>query len=78
MGNDVLNAGQIIITIAESLDLPFYSLKYLLNYSMGNDITRSYIMIDVDRVCEPMQKITDHIESLCLTNNKEEELEYAV
>ncbi len=48
-------------TIAESLDIPAYALKRLLNHSTGSDVTAGYIVIDVERLREPMQKITDFI-----------------
>lgn len=49
------------ITIAESLDIPAYSLKKLLNHRMQNDVTAGYIIMDVGRLRAPMQKITDYI-----------------
>ncbi len=52
------------ITIAESLDVPHYSLKALLNHSMGNDVTGGYIQITAERLREPMQKIADRISDL--------------
>lgn len=49
------------ITIAESLDIPAYALKKLLNHKMQNDVTAGYIIMDVGRLRAPMQKITDYI-----------------
>ncbi len=49
------------ITIAESLDIPAYALKRLLNHKMSNDVTAGYIITDVERLRQPMQKITDYI-----------------
>ena len=49
------------ITIAESLDIPAYALKRLLNHKMASDVTAGYIIIDVERLRKPMQMITDHI-----------------
>jgi integrase len=49
------------ITIAESLDIPAYALKHLLNHKMSNDVTAGYIIIDAERLRAPMQKITDHL-----------------
>ena len=49
------------ITIAESLDIPAYSLKKLLNHKMNNDVTAGYIITDAERLREPMQKITNYI-----------------
>lgn len=47
------------ITMAESLDIPAYALKRLLNHKMHNDVTAGYIVTDVERLRRPMQKITD-------------------
>lgn len=49
------------ITIAESLDIPAYALKQLLNHKAGSDVTAGYIVMDVERLREPMQKVTDYI-----------------
>lgn len=49
------------ITIAESIDLPYYALKRLVNHKMGNDVTAGYIVHDVERLRKPMQQITDKI-----------------
>jgi integrase len=48
-------------TIAESLDIPAYALKRLLNHKMSADVTAGYIIADVERLREPMQKITDYV-----------------
>lgn len=48
-------------TIAESLDIPAYAIKRLLNHKMQSDVTAGYIVMDVERLREPMQKITDYI-----------------
>lgn len=49
------------ITIAESLDIPAYALKRLLNHKMGGDVTAAYIILDVERLRKPMQMIADFI-----------------
>ena len=49
------------ITIAESLDIPAYALKRLMNHKMSNDVTAGYIVADVERLRKPMQLITDYI-----------------
>lgn len=49
------------ITAAESLDIPAYALKRLLNHKMNNDVTAGYIIMDVERLRVPMQRITDHL-----------------
>ena len=50
------------ITIAESLDIPGYALKRLLNHKNSNDVTADYIVSGVDRLREPMQRITNFIQ----------------
>ncbi|OGO93535.1 MAG: integrase [Coxiella sp. RIFCSPHIGHO2_12_FULL_42_15] len=52
------------ITIADSLDIALYALKRLLNHKMSTDVTAGYIVMDVERLRSPMQKITDYILSL--------------
>jgi len=52
------------ISIAESLDFSKYTLKKLVNHSMEDDVTAGYIVWDVERIREPMQKITDYILTL--------------
>ncbi len=49
------------LTIAESLDIPAYAVKRLANHKMSNDVTAGYIVADVGRLRQPMQKITDYI-----------------
>ncbi|MBW2710042.1 MAG: tyrosine-type recombinase/integrase [Deltaproteobacteria bacterium] len=50
------------VTYAESLDISTYAVKALVNHSMsGTDTTGGYIQISVDRLREPMQKISDYI-----------------
>lgn len=46
-------------TVAESLDVPAYAVKALLNHKSGGDVTAGYIQITPDRLRGPMQKITD-------------------
>ncbi len=46
-------------TVAESLDIPAYALKRLLNHKTGADVTAGYIVTDVERLRGPMQRITD-------------------
>lgn len=43
-------------TIAESLDIPAYALKRLLNHASGADVTAGYIVASVERLREPMQE----------------------
>lgn len=49
------------ITVAESLDIPAYALKRLLNHKMNHDVTAGYIISDVERLRRPMQMVTDYL-----------------
>lgn len=50
-------------TLAESLDLSGYTVKALLNHKQQTgDVTGGYIILNVDRLREPMQKITDALQ----------------
>jgi integrase len=48
-------------TIADSLDIPGYALKALLNHKTGADVTAGYVIVTPERLREPMQKITDFV-----------------
>ncbi len=45
------------ITIAESLDIPHYALKRLLNHRISGDVTGGYIVIDSERLRGPVEKV---------------------
>lgn len=49
------------ITIAESLELSSYAIKRLINHKQGNDVTAGYIVMDAERLREPMERITTRI-----------------
>jgi len=49
------------ITVAESIDVSAYALKRLVNHKMHNDVTAGYIVSDVERLREPMQRISDYL-----------------
>ena len=49
------------ITTAERLDISSYALKRLVNHKSGSDVTAGYIIMDVERLREPMRKISNHI-----------------
>jgi integrase len=50
------------VTIAEGIDLSAYAIKRLVNHRQSEqDITGRYIMKDVERLREPVQKIADYI-----------------
>lgn len=48
-------------TVADSIDVPGYAVKALLNHKGGADVTAGYIVIDVERLRRPMQAITDYM-----------------
>ncbi|MBL4571835.1 MAG: integrase family protein [Gammaproteobacteria bacterium] len=62
------------ITIAESLDIPGYALKRLLNHKDPNDVTAGYIISSVERLRGPMNQIAafivSHIEVPEATRNE--------
>jgi integrase len=49
------------ITIAEGLDINTYALKRLLNHKDQRDVTGGYIITHMERLREPMNKITNYI-----------------
>ncbi len=49
------------ITIAESLDINTYALKQLLNHKDQRDVTGGYIIMDMERLREPMNRISNYI-----------------
>ena len=53
------------ITNAESLDIPHYALKQLVNHKQGNDVTSGYIICDPERLRKPMERIEAHLLRLC-------------
>lgn len=55
------------ITIAESLDIPHYALKRLLNHRLSGDVTAGYIVSDVDRLREPVRAVSERILALANT-----------
>ncbi len=58
------DARRTFLTTAEKLDTPHYALKKLAGHSMREDITAGYLVIDVERLREPMQRITDRLVEL--------------
>ncbi len=49
------------ITIAESLDVPHYALKRLLNHRTNGDVTGGYIVINAERLRGPVEKVAARI-----------------
>ena len=57
-------------TVAESLDLSSYTVKALLNHKQQTgDVTGGYIILNVDRLREPMQKITNALQERIKTKH---------
>jgi integrase len=52
------------LTTAEKLALPYIVLKKLANHSSRSETTFGYIVVDVERLREPMEKISKHLFSL--------------
>ena len=51
-------------SIGESLDVSPFALKRLMNHASGQDITSGYIVLDTERLRNPMQLISDKIVKL--------------
>jgi integrase len=53
------------ITTAESLDISMYAIKQLVNHKSGGDVTSGYVISNLERLREPMQRITDYFKKHC-------------
>jgi len=60
------------LTTAERLDLSYVVLKKLANHSGRNDTTFGYFIVDIERLREPMQKITNELLRLCKARNEDQ------
>ena len=49
------------ITIAESLDVPYYALQRLLNHRANGDVTGGYIVVNVERLRWPVEQVSQRI-----------------
>lgn len=49
------------ITIAESLDVPYYALKRLLNHRANGDVTGGYIVVNAERLRGPVEQVSARI-----------------
>lgn len=49
------------ITIAESLDVPYYALKRLLNHRANSDVTGGYIVVNAERLRAPVEQVAARI-----------------
>ncbi len=54
------------LTLAERLALSYVILKKLANHSGKNDSTFGYLVVDTERLREPMQRISKELLKLCL------------
>lgn len=50
------------LTIADAQDLSAYAIKRLANHKMATDVTAGYIVSDVERLRDPMNRIHQFIE----------------
>lgn len=66
------------LTIAESQDIPYYALKRLANHRDTSDVTAGYIVADVERLREPMAKITAELMFYAGMNPEKSEQRLAV
>lgn len=62
------------ITVAESLDIPSYALKRLLNHRTDNEVTGGYIVIGAERLRGPVERVAERIREL--TNEECRKLPY--
>jgi integrase len=59
------DARRTFLTVAERLALSYVVLKKLANHAGKNDTTFGYVVVDVERLREPMQRITNELLRLC-------------
>jgi integrase len=52
-------------SIAESTDISPFALKGLLNHALPGDVTSGYVIMSIDRLREPAQKVADRMKELC-------------
>lgn len=53
------------ITAAESIDIPPYAIKRMVNHKLRGDVTAGYIVTDVARLRDPVQRVTDFLLKVC-------------
>jgi integrase len=52
------------VTVAESLDLSHYAIKRLVNHKLTSDVTAGYVVPNIERLREPMQRIAERIRQI--------------
>jgi integrase len=60
------------LTMAERLGFSYVILKKLANHSGRNDTTFGYIVVDTERLREPMERISNELLRLCRKGNADE------
>ncbi|MDN3517052.1 tyrosine-type recombinase/integrase [Aquisalimonas lutea] len=60
-------------TVAESSDIPHYALKALMNHALTDVTGQHYLVMDVERLRAPMQRVTDRMKALCQVPEPEAE-----
>lgn len=53
------------ITVAESADISPLALKALVNHAAGGDVTAGYVMMTLERLRGPAQRVADRLAELC-------------
>lgn len=61
------------ITIAESLDVPYYALKRLLNHRANGDVTGGYIVVSAERLRGPVEMVAQRISELAHDGERSDE-----
>lgn len=49
------------ITVAESIDIQPYAIKRMVNHKMRGDVTAGYIVADVERLREPVKRVSNFL-----------------
>ena len=52
-------------TIADGLDISTLAIKALINHAPPRDVTSGYVIMKVERLREPAQRIADKMRELC-------------
>ncbi len=53
------------VTVAESCEISLLALKALVNHAIGSDVTSGYVIMNVERLREPAQRVADKLKTLC-------------
>ena len=52
-------------TVAESSDISPLALKALVNHSLDDDVTSGYVIMAVEQLREPAQRVANKLKDLC-------------